>query len=267
MIKLKNILLEARDCPAGYEYDATVDNCVKVLNVSLAQKDVMKFKDDPGGLKKDAFDRYIVKFAELRSLYKQNGETLDKKFDHNTYKKPKDPIDFYTKLYNLTNAEYKVAHNTLESIRRQRFIDQQVRPTLGTPYVWGGRGPDMVDCSGLVCSVFELPTGNTAQTLYDQSNLFTDINKVKPGDLIFFDNELNNPEKDKDGRPIDHVGIVSSVNGSKIKMIHARGGKKCSKKKYEAGKLPPNCEVQETRYGNFWKKRTKAFGKLKDYKF
>ncbi len=266
MIKLKDILLEVRDCPAGYSYDATVDNCVKVHDIP--QTDVVKFKDDPGGLKAAAFKQYIVKFAELRSIYKQNGEPLDKKFDHNTYKKPKDPVDFYTKLYDLTNAEYKIAHGNLETTRRQRFIDQQVRPRVGTPYVWGGMSKDYVDCSGLVCSIFELPTKQNAQMLYDMSNLFTDINKVKPGDIVFFDYHMKNPEKDKTPeKAIEHVGIISNVNGSKIKMIHAQGDQECTKKKYKDGTLPLKCKVKEVNYGNYWRKRTKAFGKLKDYQF
>lgn len=83
----------------------------------------------------------------------------------------------------------------------------------GTPYLWGGRSPLGIDCSGFVQNVFKiigvsLPRDASQQALYgNEINIFKDI---QPYDLLFFSNKENR---------IIHVGIALSDQ----RIIHASG--------------------------------------------
>ena len=84
---------------------------------------------------------------------------------------------------------------------------------LNSPYLWGGRTPFGIDCSGFVqiaarLSGISLPRDTQEQA--EEGEIINLISEAKPGDLAFFDNI--------DGRII-HVGIILE-NGQ---IIHASG--------------------------------------------
>ena len=92
---------------------------------------------------------------------------------------------------------------------------------LNTPYLWGGRSPFGIDCSGFTQMVFKLNgihLKRDAKEQAEQGKAIEFFEDGKTGDLAFFDNE--------DGKII-HVGIVltplSYGRGVGGEVIHASG--------------------------------------------
>lgn len=84
---------------------------------------------------------------------------------------------------------------------------------LKSPYLWGGRTPFGIDCSGFTQMVYRL---NGHKLLRDASQQATQgealsfIEESEPGDLAFFDNSEGD---------ITHVGLIMQDNY----IIHAHG--------------------------------------------
>ena len=84
---------------------------------------------------------------------------------------------------------------------------------LNAPYLWGGKSPFGIDCSGFTQMVYKLNGTKLLRDAYqqaEQGETLSFVEEAEPGDLAFFDNE--------EGR-IVHVGMV--INAHKI--IHASG--------------------------------------------
>ena len=93
------------------------------------------------------------------------------------------------------------------------LLVQNAMMYINTPYLWGGRHPFGIDCSGLVQICYKMIGINLPRDAYQQAlkgHALSFIEESQAGDLAFFDNE--------DGRII-HVGILLEDNY----IIHASG--------------------------------------------
>lgn len=97
-------------------------------------------------------------------------------------------------------------------INREKLVNT-AKQFLNAPYLWGGRSPLGIDCSGLVQVVYKIHGINLNRDASYQAqqgetlNLFSEAGT---GDLVFFDNEEGN---------ITHTGIYAGDG----KIIHSSG--------------------------------------------
>lgn len=84
---------------------------------------------------------------------------------------------------------------------------------LNAPYLWGGKSPFGIDCSGFSQIVYKVNNIVIPRDAYQQAELgssYAFVEEAEAGDLAFFDNEEGH---------ITHVGILLGNN----KIIHASG--------------------------------------------
>ncbi len=95
---------------------------------------------------------------------------------------------------------------------KTHFIESAIS-YLNTPYLWGGKSPFGIDCSGFTQMVYKLngyKLFRDASQQATQGEALSFIEESEPGDLAFFDND--------EGK-ITHVGIIMKDNY----IIHAHG--------------------------------------------
>ncbi|RTY94879.1 C40 family peptidase [Flavobacterium sp. GT3R68] len=112
---------------------------------------------------------------------------------------------------NTTKLDFE--GTTISEIKPKSNLINTAFMYLNAPYLWGGKTPFGIDCSGFTQMVYKL---NGYRLLRDASQQATQgealsfIEESEPGDLAFFDNEEGN---------IIHVGIIMENNY----IIHASG--------------------------------------------
>jgi hypothetical protein len=133
------------------------------------------------------------------------------------------PVSIGSMLYSQPgNSEFRIENHTFRyegnvvepsgKIERAALVEDAYT-FLNTPYLWGGRTPLGIDCSGFTQMVYRLSGFSLPRDAWQQAQLGETLNfpeEARPGDLAFFDN--------KEGR-ITHTGIVLD----KSRIIHASG--------------------------------------------
>ena len=123
------------------------------------------------------------------------------------------PIPIGSTLNGLSLLSHKHDGNTISKIRPKSEFIKTAFLYLNAPYLWGGKTPFGIDCSGFTQMVYKL---NGHKLLRDASMQATQgealsfIEESEPGDLAFFDNAEGD---------IIHVGIIMENNY----IIHAHG--------------------------------------------
>lgn len=123
------------------------------------------------------------------------------------------PIQLGATLNGISLLKHRYDGNfTQDKLNKQNIVETAFL-YLNSPYLWGGKTPFGIDCSGFTQMVYKL---NGYKLLRDASQQATQgealsfIEESEPGDLAFFDNA--------DGAII-HVGIIMKDNY----IIHAHG--------------------------------------------
>ena len=114
-------------------------------------------------------------------------------------------------LINGTNFNYEGAIIS-KKLTKESIVETAFK-YLNTPYLWGGKTPFGIDCSGFTQMVYKLcgyKLLRDAMQQATQGEVLSFIEESEPGDLAFFDNSEG---------IITHVGIIMKDNY----IIHAHG--------------------------------------------
>ncbi|OFY65262.1 MAG: hypothetical protein A2V64_05160 [Bacteroidetes bacterium RBG_13_43_22] len=122
--------------------------------------------------------------------------------------------DFDNKKFTIGKNNYTTSADFNNSFitTTDSFADLAMK-FINSPYIWGGRIPSGIDCSGFTQLVYKILGMAIPRDSWQQSEKGSDVSFIDeaiPGDLVFFDNER--------GR-ISHVGMIVS----KGLVIHASG--------------------------------------------
>ncbi len=83
-------------------------------------------------------------------------------------------------------------------------LKKEIEHWLGVPYRYGGRDKKGIDCSGLICvlyqSLYKTDIPKTVKLQYEACKKIP-LKKLREGDLVFF-----NPE----GKEVTHIGLYLS---------------------------------------------------------
>lgn len=113
----------------------------------------------------------------------------------------------------INTEQYSFEGLKATGVRSKQNIIQTAFLYLNAPYLWGGKTPFGIDCSGMVQMVYRLNGYKIQRDASQQAmegEALSFIEESEPGDLAFFDNE--------EGKII-HVGIIMEDNY----IIHAHG--------------------------------------------
>jgi cell wall-associated NlpC family hydrolase len=117
--------------------------------------------------------------------------------------------------FELAGHEYaaQVTSQALAKSNNRGKLVEDALMYLNTPYLWGGKSPFGIDCSGFVQIVYRLSGHFLPRDAYQQADIgrtLSFVEEAQAGDLAFFDNA--------EGK-ITHVGIL--IDNQHI--VHASG--------------------------------------------
>lgn len=132
------------------------------------------------------------------------------------------PVFIGSSLPGMSDGKLTIGSDQYEFEGNFIFPPQKVMPSdiirnaylfLNCPYLWGGRSPFGIDCSGLVQIAYKMagiPLLRDSHLQASQGEVVNLLSEARPGDIVFFDN---------DEGQIVHAGILIDQNT----IIHASG--------------------------------------------
>jgi len=127
------------------------------------------------------------------------------------------PLPFFdNKEFSFFDDKFRISGSVIDLTKTEpnpELIVELASKFLDVPYLWGGRSPFGIDCSGFTQMIYKLSNirlPRDADQQEEGGELISDIAKAKTGDLAFFVNAKNN---------VSHVGILLNNN----QIIHASG--------------------------------------------
>ncbi|RUA11919.1 MAG: hydrolase Nlp/P60 [Flavobacteriia bacterium] len=115
--------------------------------------------------------------------------------------------------FTINNTQYFFEGENLSGNYNKKKIIQTAYLYLNTPFLWGGRTPLGIDCSGFTQMVYKINGHYIPRDAAQQAQtgeVLSFIEESEPGDLAFFDDEEGN---------IIHTGIILANNH----IIHSYG--------------------------------------------
>ncbi len=151
---------------------------------------------------------------------------IESKSDHSIF-----PVAMGSSLPGFITKSFMLGDKIFSFTGENYYPDKPLRTTLiqfaskylNSPYLWGGRSPFGIDCSGLAQAVYKFCGIQLPRDAWQQSEKGTTlsfIEEAEEGDLAFFDN--------KDGK-ITHVGIILGNN----RILHSSGNVRIDKLDHE----------------------------------
>lgn len=178
-------------------YDGWVD---QKMTTPLSQRKFDRIGTAPHAVTTDIFS--LVPVSKDQNLMLVAGSTLP--FWHPNLKHFSIDDEVLTMTGNVSYRKHK-------DIRQ--FIISQALKYFNAPYLWGGRSPFGIDCSGFTQIIYKMAgiaiPREARQQVY-KGSVLSFVDECLPGDLAFFDDEEGH---------IIHVGIIWKRN----KIIHASG--------------------------------------------
>ena len=116
-------------------------------------------------------------------------------------------------ISNISLMNHKFEGKTISGKNNRNSIVNTALLFLNSPYLWGGKTPFGIDCSGFTQMVYKINGYKLSRDAKDQANqgeTLSFIEESEAGDLAFFNNDQGD---------IIHVGIILQNNH----IIHASG--------------------------------------------
>jgi len=121
--------------------------------------------------------------------------------------------NFKDNQFSINDSIFKIEAETQKYKLNKQGVVETAFMYLNAPYLWGGKTPFGIDCSGFTQMVYKMngyKLFRDASQQAKQGEVLSFIEESAPGDLAFFDNNEGN---------ITHVGIILANNY----IIHASG--------------------------------------------
>ena len=168
--------------------------------------------------------QYKPLLPEEFEFMQQNSKTVSQELIHLATRNNGDTllVPFGSSLPLYREQSFRIGGNAYSFTGQTRLAAEKIplskvletaQKLLNVPYLWGGRSPMGMDCSGFTQLIYKvhglsLPRDARQQSVLGETIDF--LNEALPGDLAFFDNEEG---------MIIHVGILLAPD----LVIHASG--------------------------------------------